>query len=69
MIKDDKFIVILGEDFFINVWNSINLDCLYMLKMVDKGFSCFVLMLDDNYVIGFVKFNVGVWDIDFGEVV
>lgn len=37
--------------------------------MVDKGLSCFVLFLDDKYVIGFVIVSIGVWDIDLGEVV
>ena len=69
MTKDDKFIVTSGEDSLINVWNSTNLDCLHTLKMVDKGPSCLVLTPDDNYVIGSAKSNVGVWDIDSGEVV
>lgn len=65
--SDDKFIVTSGEDSLINVWNTINLDCLHTLKMADKGPSCLVLTPDEKHVIGSAKSSVGVWDIDSGE--
>lgn len=67
--SDDKFIVTSGEDSLINVWNSVNLDCLQTLKMSDKGPSCLALTPDDKYVIGSAKSSMGVWDVVSGEAV